>query len=99
LQAKLANAITGCLTNFAVLQLRRFTVGHGRRGLKTFAVSILSFPELPYHLHRLIQPVTICEQRHQFNGAKEFHRIGIWPAQWPKLSRAADPPGQGIHSF
>jgi hypothetical protein len=42
LPAKLANAITGRLTNFAVLQLRHFTVGHGKRGLKTFAASIFS---------------------------------------------------------
>jgi hypothetical protein len=86
LQAKLAKAITGRLTNFAVLQLRHFTAGHDRRDLKTFAPGIFTLPELANSFSRFIQSVTICEQRHQFNGAKEFNRIDIRFAQWLELS-------------
>ena len=47
---------------------------------------IFSPPELADGLRRLIQPLTIRQQREQFNGAKKLHRVRPRPPQWPQLA-------------
>jgi hypothetical protein len=41
---------------------------------------ILALPELADCFGRVVQPVTICQQRHQFDGAKEFFNGLSFPA-------------------
>jgi hypothetical protein len=56
----------------------------------TLPPGILSPPELPDGFCRLIQPLTIRQQRNQFDGTEKLHRIGVRPAQRPQLPRTDD---------
>ena len=57
-------------------------------GIDTIPPGILSLPELANRLGRLIQPFTICQQRHEFNSAEKLDRVGVWPAQGLQLARS-----------
>ena len=62
---------------------------HVRRsglGRQSMTLGVLALPELADGFRRLIQPLTIREQHHQFDGPKEFDRIGVWFAQWLEFS-------------
>jgi hypothetical protein len=43
---------------------------------QTIAASILALPVLDNRFRRIVQPVRVSEQTDQFDGAKEFYRIG-----------------------
>ena len=47
------------------------------RGDQAIAARILSSPELADGFGRVIQPIGTGEQRNQFDGAKEFYRVGL----------------------
>ena len=53
----------------------------------TMSAGVLSLPELPNCLRRLVQPLTIRQKRNEFDGAEKLNRIRVWPAQWPQLAR------------
>jgi hypothetical protein len=53
---------------------------------QTMALGILSPPVLTNGFRGFVQPIAIREQSDQFDGAKEFHRVGIWPAQRPQFA-------------
>jgi len=55
---------------------------------QTISPGILSLPELADGFRRLIQPLTIRQQRDQFDGAKKLHRVRLWSAQCPQFARA-----------
>jgi hypothetical protein len=44
---------------------------------ETIPPGILSLPKLPNRLCCIIQPITICQERHEFDGAEKLHRVGI----------------------
>jgi hypothetical protein len=49
---------------------------------------ILLPPVLPDRFCRVVQPITVRKQRDQFDGVEKLHRVRLWPAQRPQLSRA-----------
>jgi hypothetical protein len=55
-------------------------------GVPTVAPGILSLTELADGFRRLIQPFTICQKCHQFNGAEKLYSVLIWPALWLNFS-------------
>ncbi len=55
---------------------------------QTMALGVLSPPVLADGFRGIVQPITLREQGDQFNGAKEFHRVGLRLAERPQFSRA-----------
>jgi hypothetical protein len=54
----------------------------------SITLGILPLPKLPNRLRDFIQPLTVRQQRDEFNGAEKLHRIRIWPAQWLQFPRS-----------
>jgi hypothetical protein len=52
----------------------------------TMTTGILSLPVLADGFRRFVQPITVSQLRHQFDGAEKLHRVRVWPAQWPQFS-------------
>jgi hypothetical protein len=49
---------------------------------------ILAFPKIADCFGGLIQPLTIREQREEFDGTEKLYRVWPGPAQRPQLARA-----------
>jgi hypothetical protein len=54
---------------------------------QTITARILSPPVLADGFRCLVQPIAVSQQRDQFDGAKEFHRVGFRLAQRPQFAR------------
>src|ERR1035438_1554277 len=63
---------------------------------------ILSLPVLADGFRRFVQPITVSQQRDEFDGAEKLHRVPVGPAQWrnfPALARTPTSSGVQFRSF
>ena len=54
------------------------------------ALGVLSPPVLADDFRGIVQPIRVSQQGDQFDGAKEFHRVGFRLAKRPQFPRAGE---------